>query len=77
VQRDAPHLQGEEAAMTESFETRITRTIVGAYHGKLSRSLVSDVLIAGADPSGLRAAIDLAVIHSYASATPLKENDHA
>jgi sulfide-dependent adenosine diphosphate thiazole synthase len=46
--------------MTDSYETRITRAIVGAYHDKLSRSLVSDVLIAGAGPSGLRAAMDLA-----------------
>lgn len=44
----------------ESYDTRITRAILDAYHEKLSRSLVSDILIVGAGPSGLRAAIDLA-----------------
>lgn len=46
--------------MTDTFDTRITKTILNAYHEKLARSIVSDVLVVGAGPSGLRAAIDLA-----------------
>ena len=48
--------------MPDSYETRITRAILDAYHDKLSRSLVSDVVVVGAGPSGLRAAIDLALM---------------
>ncbi len=44
----------------DSYETRITRAILDAYHGKLSRALVSDVLVVGAGPSGLMAAMHLA-----------------
>jgi len=47
--------------MPASYETRITRAILDAYHEKFVRSLVSDVLIVGAGPSGLRAALDLAL----------------
>ncbi len=46
--------------MADSYETQITRSILDAYHAKLSRSLVGDVLEVGAGPSGLIAAIDLA-----------------
>ncbi len=46
--------------MADSYETQITRSILDAYHAKLSRSLVGDVLVVGAGPSGLIAAIDLA-----------------
>ena len=46
--------------MADSYETQITRSILDAYHAKLSRSLVCDVLVVGAGPSGLMAAIDLA-----------------
>jgi len=46
--------------VVDAYETRITKAILDAYHEKLSRSLVSDVLIVGAGPAGLRAAIDLA-----------------
>jgi len=49
-----------EAAVTGSYETRITSTILDAYHEKLSRSLVGDVLVVGAGPSGLMAAKELA-----------------
>jgi thiamine thiazole synthase len=44
----------------DSFETRITRTILDAYHEKVARALVSDLLVVGAGPAGLMAAIDLA-----------------
>jgi sulfide-dependent adenosine diphosphate thiazole synthase len=43
-----------------AYETRITRAIVDAFHGKLARALVQDVLVVGAGPSGLMAAINLA-----------------
>jgi thiamine thiazole synthase len=43
-----------------AFETRITRAILDAFHAKLSRALVQDVLVVGAGPSGLMAAITLA-----------------
>jgi len=46
--------------MADTFETRITKAILGAYHEKLSRSIESDALVVGAGPSGLRAAVDLA-----------------
>lgn len=41
-------------------ETQITRAIVEAYHEKFMRSVESDVLIVGAGPAGLMAAIELA-----------------
>jgi len=41
-------------------ETQITRAILDAYHRKLSDSIVSDVVIVGAGPSGLTAAYHLA-----------------
>ena len=44
----------------DSFETRITRTILDSYHEKVARALVSDLLVVGAGPAGLMAAIDLA-----------------
>jgi thiamine thiazole synthase len=47
-------------SIVDSYETRITRAILDAYHEKVSRSVVGDVLVVGAGPSGLRAAIDLA-----------------
>lgn len=49
-----------EGAMTNSYETRITRTILDAYYEKLSGALVSEVLVVGAGPSGLMAAKELA-----------------
>ncbi|MGD2122702.1 MAG: sulfide-dependent adenosine diphosphate thiazole synthase [Gemmatimonadota bacterium] len=48
------------AVEADSYETRITKNILDAYHGKMMRSVVSDVLIVGAGPSGLVAARDLA-----------------
>jgi len=44
----------------DSYETRITRAILDAYHEKVSRSLVADVVVVGAGPSGLMAAMTLA-----------------
>ncbi|MBN2446450.1 MAG: NAD(P)-binding protein, partial [Phycisphaerae bacterium] len=41
-------------------EAQISRAIIDAYHKRLSDCLVGDVLIAGAGPSGLVAAYDLA-----------------
>jgi len=41
--------------MVDSYETQITKAILGAYHEKLSRSLVGDILVVGAGPSGLMA----------------------
>ncbi len=46
--------------MSDSYETRIARAILDAYRDKLSTSLVGDVLVVGAGPSGLMASIDLA-----------------
>ncbi len=46
--------------MSTFDDTRISRAIVQAYHEKLSRCLVSDVLIAGAGPSGMVAGAFLA-----------------
>lgn len=46
--------------MHEFNETQITRLILDAYHEKLSRALVADVLIVGAGPAGLTAGYDLA-----------------
>jgi len=46
--------------MADSYETQITRSILETYHAKLLRSLVSDVLVVGAGPSGLMAARELA-----------------
>ena len=46
--------------MADSYETQITKAILGAYHEKLSGSLVGDVMVVGAGPSGLMAAMDLA-----------------
>jgi thiamine thiazole synthase len=46
--------------VVDSYETRITRTILDAYYEKLARALVSDVLVVGAGPAGLMGAIDLA-----------------
>jgi sulfide-dependent adenosine diphosphate thiazole synthase len=50
----------ERDPMVDSYETRITRAILDAYHEKVSRSLVADVVVVGAGPSGLMAAITLA-----------------
>jgi len=41
-------------------ETEISKAILDAYHRKLSDRIVGDVIIAGAGPSGLVAAYDLA-----------------
>jgi thiamine thiazole synthase len=46
--------------MMDLYETRITRAILDAYHEKVSRSLVADVVVVGAGPSGLMAAMTLA-----------------
>ncbi|MCK4872804.1 MAG: thiazole biosynthesis protein [Phycisphaerales bacterium] len=46
--------------MTQFDEARISKAILGAYHGKLAEHIVSDVIIVGAGPSGLVAAADLA-----------------
>lgn len=51
---------GAEPTPEAAYETRITRTILDAYHEKLSRVLVQDVLIVGAGPAGLMAAITVA-----------------
>jgi sulfide-dependent adenosine diphosphate thiazole synthase len=53
-------LRKERDPMVDSYETRITRAILDAYHEKVSRSLVADVVVVGAGPSGLMAAIILA-----------------
>jgi threonine dehydrogenase-like Zn-dependent dehydrogenase len=39
--------------MVDFYETQITKAILSAYHEKLSGSLVGDVLVVGAGPSGL------------------------
>jgi thiamine thiazole synthase len=41
-------------------ETRISRAILRAYHDKLSDGITSDVLVVGAGPAGMTAAIRLA-----------------
>jgi len=41
-------------------ETEISKTIIDAYHEKLVESIAGDVVIVGAGPSGMTAAIDLA-----------------
>ncbi len=46
--------------MPDLYESEITRSILDAYHEKLSGSLVGDVLVVGSGPSGLMAAMDLA-----------------
>ncbi len=46
--------------MRDLLETEITRAILTAYHEKLLRQVVADVVVVGAGPSGLMAAIDLA-----------------
>jgi thiamine thiazole synthase len=46
--------------MAETFEAEISRAILDSYHAKLRASLVSDVVIVGAGPSGLVAAWKLA-----------------
>ena len=46
--------------MTAFDDVKITRAIANAYHEKFSDRVVSDVLIVGAGPAGLTAAIDLA-----------------
>jgi len=46
--------------MNDFEETEISSAIITAYHDKLSRCLVSDVVIVGAGPSGLVAAFYLA-----------------
>jgi thiazole biosynthesis enzyme len=46
--------------MAELYESKITQAILTAYHEKLTRSLVGDVLVVGAGPSGLMAAAQLA-----------------
>ena len=46
--------------MSKLDETRISRAILSAYHKKLSAGITSDVLIVGAGPAGMTAAIRLA-----------------
>jgi thiamine thiazole synthase len=46
--------------MSRPDETRISRAILQAYHEKLSDGIISDVLIVGAGPAGMTAAIRLA-----------------
>lgn len=46
--------------MSEIRETVISRAILDSYHQKLSRQLESDVVVVGAGPSGLSAALGLA-----------------
>ena len=46
--------------MTKLNEAEISRAILAAYHEKLAERIVSDVLIVGAGPAGMTAAIDLA-----------------
>jgi thiazole biosynthesis enzyme len=46
--------------MAELYETRISRAIIAAYHEALRDRVVSDVLVVGAGPSGLVAALQLA-----------------
>jgi len=46
--------------MAELYETRISRAIIAAYHDELADRVVSDVLVVGAGPSGLMAALQLA-----------------
>ena len=47
--------------MPKLVETDISKTILKAYHEKLSESIVSDVLIIGAGPSGMTGAYYLAL----------------
>ncbi|GMU24796.1 MAG: hypothetical protein AMXMBFR13_48670 [Phycisphaerae bacterium] len=49
-----------EAPFSTLNDEKVSRAIVSAYHEKLLRSLVSEVVIAGAGPSGLMAAALLA-----------------
>ena len=46
--------------MTRLDETEISKAILGTYHSKIAGSIVSDVLVAGAGPAGLVAALHLA-----------------
>jgi len=46
--------------MADLHETRISRAIIAAYHQDLADRVVSDVLVVGAGPSGLMAALQLA-----------------
>jgi thiazole biosynthesis enzyme len=46
--------------MAELHETRISRAIIAAYHEELADRVASDVLVVGAGPSGLMAALQLA-----------------
>jgi len=46
--------------MSELVDTDISKSIIDAYHAKLSESIVNDVLIVGAGPSGLMSAFYLA-----------------
>jgi thiamine thiazole synthase len=45
--------------MSELHETQVSRTIISAYHEKLTDRIVSDVVIVGAGPTGLTAAFYL------------------
>jgi thiamine thiazole synthase len=54
---DAPR---SDALMPGLYETDISKAIISTYHDRLVSRLVSDVLIAGAGPSGLMAALHLA-----------------
>jgi len=48
-----------KSTMTQPIEAQISRAILNAYHEKLSRQIISDVIIVGAGPAGLTAAFYL------------------